>query len=149
LITGGATLNTIDSDTNANNAYAGVYYANSSFSGKPLLAASSAAFTYAAAEGTTATGGSPRISIPIDANGDGTTDSYAFADTLGCNNGSADNGTLALTDPTCTIADGAGSWANWAAFAAANPTWMISDGVSFIIADQPGMWTVTNVHLGE
>src|SRR6266513_2134032 len=40
LIAGGATLNTIDGDTNANNAYAGVYYAKSSFSGKPLVAAS-------------------------------------------------------------------------------------------------------------
>jgi hypothetical protein len=41
------------------------------------------------------------------------------------------------------------TWANWAAFAAAHSTWMISNGVPFVIADQPGMWTVTNVHLGE
>jgi len=152
LIAGGATLDTVDGNENANDAYAGVYYAKSSFSGKALLAASGATFTYAAGAETTATGGSPRISVPIDENGDGTTENYAFADTLGCNNGDANNGTLALTDSTCTISyggDGTTTWANWAAFAAAHSTWMISSGVPFVIADQPGIWTVTNVHLGE
>jgi hypothetical protein len=152
LIAGGATLNTIDNDENSNNAYAGVYYATSSLSGKALPAVNpaSVSFTYAAAQGTTASGGSPRVSIPIDEDGNGTTENYAFADTLGCNNGSADNGTLSLTDPTCTISYvGGESQPNWAAFVAAHPTWKVSNGVPFVIADQPGMWTVTNVHLGE
>jgi len=150
LIAGGATLNTIDNDTNPNNNYAGVYYATSSNSGKSLPAVNPASisFTYAAAEGTTASGGSPRVSIPIDADGNGTFDGFAYVDTLGCNNGSADNGTLSLTDPTCTIAFDGDSFPNWAAFVAAQPAGKISD-VPFVVADQPGMWTVTNVHLGE
>ena len=149
LVAGGAILDTIDGDTNPNNAYAGVYYAESSLSGKPL-AGLSASFTYAASAGTTASGGSPRLSIPIDTNNDGTTDNYAFVDTLGCNNGSADNGTLSLSDTTCTVAyGGGGSWVSWAAFAAANPTWKISSSVPFVIVDQPGRWIVTDVQLGQ
>src|SRR5437867_11067386 len=63
LIAGGAVLNTFDGDTNPNNNYAGVFFATSSLSGKPLSAVS-ASFTYAASAGTTAPGGSPRLSIP-------------------------------------------------------------------------------------
>jgi hypothetical protein len=150
LIAAGAILNTFDGDTNPNNAYAGVYYAQSSLSGK-ALATVSASFTYAASAGTTASGGSPRISIPIDTNGDGTTtENYAFVDTLGCNDGSVNNGTLSLSDLTCTVAyGGGGSWVNWAAFAAANPTWRVSNSLPFVIVDQPGLWTVTNVQLGQ
>jgi len=149
LVAGGAILDTIDGDANANNAYAGVYYAVSSLSGKPL-AAVSASFNYSASAGTTASGGSPRFSIPID-DGDATTAlAYAFVDTLGCNNGSADNGTLSLSDSTCTVAyGGGGSWVSWAAFAAANPTWKVSNNLPFVIVDQPGRWIVTNVQLGQ
>jgi hypothetical protein len=150
LIAGGATLNTIDNDENPNNNYAGVYYATSSNSGKALPAVNPASisFSYSAAQGTTASGGSPRVSIPIDADGNGTFDGFAFVDTLGCNNGSADSGMLSLSDPTCTIAFDGDSFANWATFVAAFPTGKISD-IPFVVADQPGMWTVTNVHLGE
>jgi hypothetical protein len=151
LITGGATLNTFDDNQIPNDAYAGVYYAKSSLSGKPL-AAVNASFRYMAGEETTATGGSPRISIPIDEDANGTTENYAFADTLGCNDGNANDGTLSLSDTTCTVSyggDGTTTWPNWAAFAAAHLTWMVASGVPFVIADQPGFWTVTNVHLGE
>lgn len=153
LTASGAILNTLDGDTNPNNAYAGVYYAESSLSGKPL-ATVTASFSYAAFTGTTASGGSPRISIPIDEDGDGTTEFYAFADTLGCNNGSANNGTLSLSDSTCQISYGGDAathpgYANWALFAAAHPTWKVSDALPFVIVDQPGQWTVNNVQLGQ
>jgi hypothetical protein len=148
LIAGGAILNTFDGDTNPNNNYAGVYYAESSLSGKPL-ADVTASFTYAAGAGTTASGGSPRLSIPIEDNDATTVLAYAFVDTLGCNDGSANNGTLSLSDTTCTVSYGSGTWANWAAFAAAHPTWTVSDDLPFVIADQPGLWTITNVQLGQ
>ncbi len=153
LTASGAILNTFDGDTNPNNAYAGVYYAESNLSGRPL-ATVTASFDYAAAAGTTASGGSPRVSIPIDEDGDGTTEFYAFADTLGCNNGSANNGTLSLGDPTCQISYGGDpathpGYANWALFAAAHPTWTVSDDLPFVIVDQPGLWTVSNVQLGQ
>jgi hypothetical protein len=160
LVAGGAILDTIDGDTNPLNQYAGVYYAQSTLPGKPLAAASVISFTYAAAVGTTASGGSPRISIGIDENNNGTRESYAFVDTLGCNNGSADNGTLSFSDSTCTVSYfgpgapvGGESWVNWAAFAAGHPTWKVSMNttadVPFVIVDQPGRWTVTNVELGQ
>ena len=42
---------------------------------------------------------------------------------------------------------------NWAAFAAAHPTWKVSmnsvNDVPFVIVDQPGRWTITNVQLGQ
>jgi hypothetical protein len=151
LIAGGATLDTFDGNSNPSDAYAGVYYAKSSLSGKPL-AGVNASFRYTAGEVTIATGGSPRISIPIDEDANSSTENYAFADTLGCNNGNPNDGTLSLSDTTCTISyggDGTTTWPNWAAFAAAHPTWMVSGSVPFVIADQPGFWTVTNVHMGE
>ena len=161
LIANGAILNTFDGDTDPNNSYAGVFYAQSSLPGQPLAAATTkVSFDYAADTGTTASGGSPRISIGIDEDGNGTRESYAFVDTLGCNNGSPNNGTLSFSDPTCTVSyfgpaapAGGESWVNWTAFATAHPTWKISmnstGDVPFVIVDQPGRWTVTNVHLGE
>jgi hypothetical protein len=154
LTADGAILNTFDGDTNPNNAYAGVYYAESTLHGDPLAAASVISFTYAASAGTTASGGSPRVSIPIDEDGDGTTEFYAFADTLGCNNGSANNGTLSLSDLTCQITYGGDpathpGYANWALFAAAHSTWEVSNDLPFVIVDQPGLWTVSNVQLGQ
>ena len=156
----GATLNTFDGDANPNNAYAGVYYAESTLPGEPLAAASVISFTYAAGAGTTASGGSPRVSIGIDEDQNGTRESYAFVDTLGCNNGSPNTGTLSFSDPTCTVAyfgpgvpAGGEFSVSWAAFAAAHPTWRISentvDDVPFVIVDQPGLWNVSNVQLGQ
>ena len=90
--------------------YSGVYFATSSLSGKPLAQVSDLSFTYTG----TPTAGSPRISLPIDTNGDGTTDFYAFI----------------------------------GAFVAAHLTWSVSSSVPFVIADDAGIWTVDNVHLG-
>ena len=152
----GAILNAIDGDANPDNNYAGVYYAQSTLPGEPLAAASVISFTYAAAAGTTASGGSPRISIGIDENANGTREAYAFVDTLGCNNGSPNTGTLSLSDLTCQISYGGDpathpGYANWAAFVAANSTARIAndDQVPFVIADQPFLGTVSNVQLGQ
>ena len=125
--------------------YSGVYFATSSLSGKLLSEVTDLLFPYTG----TATAGSPRISLPIDTNGDGTTEFYAFIGAFHCNNGAG------LVDPlhdtTCTIFYTGGPVAgdaNWAAFVAANPTWRVSSSVPFIVADDAGLWTVGNVHLG-
>jgi hypothetical protein len=126
-------------------SYSGVYFAVSSVSGKLLSEVSDLSFTYTG----TATAGSPRISLPIDTNNDGATDFYAFIGAFYCNNGAG------LVDPmhdtTCTIffTGNISGDANWAAFVAAHPTWRVSNDVPFIIADDAGLWTVGNVHLGE
>jgi len=122
-----------------------VYFAVSSLSGQLLSDVSDLSFSYTG----TATAGSPRISLPIDTNNDGATDFYAFIGAFYCNDGSG------LVDPlhdaTCTIfyAGNISGDVNWAAFVAAHPTWRVSSAVPFIVADDPGLWTVSNVHLGE
>ncbi len=125
--------------------YSGVYYKTSSLSGKLLGDVTQLSFNYTGVP----TAGSPRISLPIDVTGDGTTDFYAFIGAFYCNNGAG------LVDPindsTCTIFYTGGpdsGYPNWAAFVAAHPTWHVG-ATPFVIADDAGLWTVSNVHLGE
>lgn len=134
-------------------SYAGVYIQNSNLDGKFIGDVANLSFNYEATGTTVATGGSPRLTLPIDYDGNGATDSYVSIDTLGCNDGDPNVGTLdVINDPTCTVSlnDGSGSWANWAAFVAAHPEYQVtSGGISFIIADQPGTWDISNVRLGK
>ena len=125
--------------------YSGVYYKKSTLSGKLLGDVKQLSFNYTGVP----TNGSPRISLPIDVTGDGTTDFYAFISAFHCNDGAG------LVDPihdsTCTIFYTGGpdsGYPNWAAFVAAHPTWHVG-ATPFVIADDPGLWTVSNVHLGE
>lgn len=155
LITDGATLDTDDGDGNPYNNYAGVYIP-SNLGGRALADVNKLSFSY---DGSGAAGGSPRISLPIDIDNDGTIDDinsdgyadYAFVDTMGCNDGDANLGTLdAINDATCTIWYNNVSYANWAAFVAANPAYRIaSDATTFIIVDAPGTFDITNVQLGK
>ena len=136
----GATLN--NTVPGADGAYSGVYYQTSSLSGKLVGDVTQLSFNYTG----TATAGSPRFSLPIDVTGDGTTDMYAFIGAFYCNNGA---GLVdAINDETCTIFVGSESFANWDALVAEHPTWHIG-AIPFVIADDPGLWTVSNVHMGE
>lgn len=149
LTESGATIDTTDGDANPNNAYGGVYIQNSNLDGKLLSEVNKLAFSYT---GTGTAGGSPRISLPIDEDGDGTTEAYAFIDVLACNDGSSTTGTLdAINDPTCSVSyAGQADSPNWAAFVAANPAYRVaSDALAFVIVDQPGDFTITNVQLGK
>ncbi len=145
---GGATLNTIDNDLDPNNNYAGVYVQNTNLDGKLIGDVNKLSFSY---DGSGAAGGSPRISIPIDENNDGTTEAYAFIDTLGCNDGDANVGTLdAINDATCNVSYGATVYPNWAGFVSANPTFKVAtDALAFIIVDQPGNFSISNIQLGK
>ena len=125
--------------------YSGVFYKTSSLSGQLLGDVTQLSFNYTSVP----TAGSPRISLPIDVTGDGTTDFYAFIGAFYCNDGAG------LVDPihdsTCTIFYTGGPVSgdpNWAAFVAAHPTWHVG-ATPFVIADDAGLWTVSNVHLGE
>lgn len=135
-------------DPGPEGSYAGVYIQNSNLGGKLLSDVNKLAFTY---DGTGAAGGSPRLSIPIDENNDGTADGYAFVDTMRCNDGDVNKGTLdAINDTTCAVSYKSGDYENWAAFVAANPTLRIAkDSVTFVIVDQPGTFNITNVQLGK
>jgi hypothetical protein len=145
---GGATC-VVDSSNNTatldvpGGGYAGVYVNGKSYSGKPL-AAVDFSFTYWG----DVSGGSPRLSIPIN---DGTgTLSYAFIDAAGCGY---------VTDITpntfhivstelsnCQVTYLGVTYANWDAFALANPTFRIANGtLAFVIADQPGHVVIYSV----
>jgi hypothetical protein len=139
----GAVINTTDG--NPNGSYGGVYVQNTNVGGKALADVNKLSFSYS---GAIATGGSPRFSIPIDDNGDGVTDGYLFADTGACNNGDAAVGTLdMINDPTCTMYYKAGVYANWAAFITTG--FKISGDIPFVIVDQPGVFSITNVQIGR
>ena len=123
---------------NDSGEYGGVYLSSRSQSGK-LLGEVDFSFV---STGHVA-GGAPRFSIPIDTDGNGTGDGYAFLDVNGC------GATLVSTDSAnCVTYFGPDSFANWDAVAAAHPTYRIAPGaIPFVIADQPGTYIVTDIVL--
>lgn len=142
LTSDGATLDNDDGDTDPYNNYSGVYLQNSNLDGKALADVNKLSFRYTGA----ATAGSPRFSVPVDT-GSGTTAFYAFVSGFYCNDG---NGLVdALNDATCEIQAGSESFVNWAAMVAAHPGWRVGPNLPFVIADDPGTWTVSDVQLGK
>jgi hypothetical protein len=140
---GAAILDTNDGDPDG--SYAGVYSNNRFIYGKPLSSISTLSFRFS---GDAATAGSPRFSVPIDTNGDGTTDIWAFISAFYCNDGS---GNVSANNAGCTIytSDG-GSYAGVAALTAAYPGAKIAtDNYVFVISDEPGTWTISNVKFGR
>ena len=130
-------------------SYAGVYINNTNLDGKLLSDINKLAFTY---EGTGTTGGAPRITFPIDLTGDGNWDDFVSADAIGCTDGTLMSGTVdVINDETCLVSlNSGGTYPNWDAFVAAYPNATVAtDAVSFIIVDQPGEFTITNVQLGR
>lgn len=137
LIDGGAQL------TNVPGGFSGVYLQNSNVDGKRITTVNQLGFRYTGV----ATAGAPRISLPIDTDADGDAEFYAFIAAFYCNDGA---GLVdAINDPTCTIFAGAEVFANWDALVAAHPEWRVSENQTFVIADEPGTWTVTDVELGK
>lgn len=130
---------------------ASVYYLhwNGSIYGALLSDITQLSFTYTG----TPLAGSPRFSIPIDLEGDGGTSFWAYASAYYCNN---DAGLVdVINDPTCTIFvsyDPLISYPNWAAFVAAQPASSevdLIDNYLFVVADDVGSWTVSNVTIGK
>lgn len=144
--TGVATLDT--RGDHPSGAYSGVFARNGNLKGKLLADVAELGFRYGGDPGT---GGAPRISLPLDTNTDGMTDVYAFIGAFHCNDGA---GVVdAINDETCTIFVGneITGHANWAAFATAHANSTVGpDGAPpFVIADETGRWTVSDVRLGK
>jgi hypothetical protein len=141
-----ATLNTADGDPDG--SYAGVYYASSNLRGDSVSTVTGLSFSYTCTSAATCvTGGSPRMSIPIDTNADGDTESYAFIDANNCGQAGGTGGTVTQA---CPVFFGSTLYANWAAFVAANSGALIAtDALPFVIADQPFVGIISNVQLGQ
>lgn len=132
-------------------SYAGTYPVTQTIRGKRLTEVSELAFSYA---GGPPRGGSPRLSIAIDENGDGVigdTEAYAFIAINRCNDGDPELVTAEAfvgtvdgdDDATCLIDHKGVEYANWNAFASAHPTWRVArkdaagnDTFTFIVQDQ-------------
>jgi hypothetical protein len=115
-------------------SFAGAYYPNSKATGSNVSNASFS-FNYNCDNASTCVaGGSPRWSIPISDNGDTKTDAYAFVDANNCGQAGAASGSV---DESCPVFYGGALYPDWAAFAGANPTYVIGNAVPFVIADQP------------
>jgi hypothetical protein len=93
--------------------------------------------------------GAPRFSVPIDTDGDGSINEWAYISAFHCNNGT---GLVdAIGDLTCGIYLQLGaSYANWAEMVAALPNAKIAmDQYVFVIADEVGAWTISQVRFGK
>lgn len=132
---------------------------NSNLQGRRVTEINRLAFTYS---GTGAAGGSPRLTFPLDQNGDGVWtqphDDYVSIDWNACGLPAAGGTVDVINDANCKVAtngiDGSSeTYANWAAFIAANPTQRVATGegyVPFIILDaSTGNMTISNVELGR
>ncbi len=144
---GPATLNNNDGDSDPYNNYSGVYVESAYLAGTALEDVSKLQFSYTGE----ATAGSPRLSIAVDPDGDPATEDtfYAFLSAYYCNDGAGF--VDATNDTTCTIYVGGDSYANWDAFTDAYPdaTLADTDYPVYIVADDPGVWTVSGVKLGR
>jgi hypothetical protein len=147
---GPATLDLTSS--NPNGDYAGVYTLESNLYGALLTDVSQLSYHYT---GTIAPQpGNLSYNIPIDTNGDGTTEFYAFVDAFYC---PGVDGVVDITkDSVCVIYEGGVTpRANWAEFVAANPGAKVAtDNFVFVIAERTpsepsAIWTVNNVKFGK
>lgn len=136
-----------------NVGYALVYLRGKPTSAGKLLADVTLSATVAS--GSRVAGGAPRLTVPIDTNGDGKWDEFATMDWNSCGGIADANGilaadiTMSTENESCAVYlnSGNGSYVNWDAFAAANPTWRVASAGSstrpFVIAD----YAPTNVSL--
>lgn len=85
-------------------------------------------------------GGAPRFSIPIDTDGDGSENGFAFLDVNGCGG----NSLVSTESATCSVFFNSETFANWDAFVATYPNYQAL-GWAFIIADQPGAYIISNI----
>jgi hypothetical protein len=136
--------------------YAGVYTLDSNMYGADVSKLTQLSYKYSGTIVPSA--GNLSYNIPIDTNGDGTTEFYLFVDAA--NDGLHCAGTGGnvdiIHDANCIMYEGGVTpRANWDAFVAANPGAKIAtDNYVFIIAERTpaepaAVWTVQNVKFGK
>ena len=129
---------------------AGVGYAGTYFNAKSTQGKAPAAVDYSFDYVGDINGGSPRLSIPIDKDGNGGWDDFASLDAQNCGGADGVPGTVSTTIATCPVNlnySGA-SYPNWDAFAAdaaANGWTIAKKDTPFIIADYDTNVLVSNI----
>lgn len=147
---GAATLN--NTDTNPAGDYAGVYIAETTLSGQPLSKVAQLGYSYSGS--SVPHPGNLSLNVPIDTDGNGSTNGYAFIDAAYCagTGGRVD----VINDASCGIYyQGVTYYGNWAQFVMAYPLAKVAtDALPFVIAERTpseagALWTVSNVKLGK
>lgn len=102
-------------------------------------------------------GGAPRMNVPIDNDGDRMWDYWAVLDAANCGGTSGQTVLVSTENASCVVyflggEAPAASYANWDAYAAANPTHVVAskgdDSTPFIIADgTPGDYEIEAIDL--
>jgi len=129
---GPATLDV--SSTDPDGDYAGVYYQEGSIYGAELGDIKQLSFHYVANDDDLGPG-NLSLNIPIDEDGDGTTEQYAFIDVFYCPG--TDGVVDAIEDDACGIWYNSIQYTNWDAFVAAFPDALIAtDNFAFVIAER-------------
>jgi hypothetical protein len=146
---GSATLDLSDGD--ADGEYAGVYTLESTVYGALLTDLTQLSYHYSAS--TTPLPGNLSYNIPIDEDGNGSTDFYAFVDAFYC---PGTNGVVNITtDAACGIWAENVQYPNWAALLAAYPGARVAtDAFVFVVAQRTpaeplAVYTVSNVKFGK
>ena len=133
-------------------SFAGVYYQESSIFGAPLGDIKQLGFHYIATDDDIVPG-NLSLNIPIDEDGDGVTEQYAFIDVFYCPG--SDGVVDALHDEECGIWYDGVQYENWDAFVEAFPDALIAtDNFAFVIAertltDGPASYRVNAVKIGK
>jgi hypothetical protein len=140
------------SSSNPNGDYAGVFTNDSTLYGQDLDAVKQMSYHYTASIDPQP--GNLSYNIPIDTNGDGDTEFFAFVDAFYC---PGVNGVVDIVNDTdCVIFEGGVTpRANWDALVAANPGAKVAtDNFVFIVAERTpsepaAVYTVNNVKFGK
>jgi hypothetical protein len=126
---------------------AGVYINNAKNVSGSLLGAVSFSFDYTCDNSAVCvSGGSPRWSIPIDADGDNKTDAYAFVDAANCGQSGSTDG---IVGDGCTVYYDNTAYSDWAAFADANPAYTVGNALPFVIADGLFTGTISDISISK
>lgn len=138
--------------SNPNGDYAGVYTLESKIYATDVANLTQLSYQYTGT--VTPAPGNLSYNLPIDTNGDGTTDYYLFIDAAYCPG--TDGYVDIIHDANCVMYEGGvTARANWSAFVAANPGAKIAtDNYAFIVAERTpsepaAIWTVNNVKFGK
>lgn len=140
------------SSTDPDGDYAGVYFAESSIFGSALDDIDQLGFHYIATDDAIAPG-NLSLNLPIDENGDGVTEQYAFIDAYYCPG--SDGVVDAIHDDECGIWYAGVQYENWDAFVDAYPDALVAtDNFAFVIAertaaDNAASYRVNAVRIGK